>query len=45
MRHHDLTANSKRAARAGGAFVADATPPVSMLRNPGAMVRASRVSD
>jgi hypothetical protein len=44
MRHHDLTANSKRAARAGGALVAG-MPHVEMLRNPGAIVRASSGSD
>jgi hypothetical protein len=45
MRHHDLTANSKRAARAGRALVVGVMPQVEMLRNPGAMIRASSVSD
>jgi hypothetical protein len=40
-----MTAKNTRAARAGGAFVADAMPQVSMLRNPGAILRASNVSD
>lgn len=40
-----MTAKNTRAARAGGALVADAMAQVSMLRNPGAIVRASSVSD
>jgi hypothetical protein len=45
MRRHDMNARSKRAARAGGALVAGAMAQVQMLRNPGAIVRVSSVSD
>jgi len=44
MRRHDTTATMKRAARAGGALVARATPQSAMLCDLRAMIRASNVS-
>ncbi len=45
MKRHDMTADSGRAVRAGGALVAGVTSQVAMLRNPGAIIRALYVSD
>jgi len=44
MKRHDMTAEHDCAARSGGTFVAGAMLQVAMLRNPGAIIRASYAS-